>query len=210
MNINPKNIEDYCHQHSSPEPKLLQELVKETYEKSNMPTMLSGRLCGRLLKMLVQLTGARRVLEIGMFTGYSALSIAEGLPDDGKVITCDVDESVAKMAKSFFARSPHGHKIEMVIQDALKTLTQIPGDFDLVFIDADKKNHKNYYELSLNKLKSGGMIVLDNSLWSGKVLNPDDENSLALADLNEYITRDERVENVLLPVRDGFNLVRKI
>jgi caffeoyl-CoA O-methyltransferase len=209
MNITPPSIEDYCQRHSSKEPALLLELTEETYKKTSMPRMLSGQLCGRFLKMLVQISQARRILEIGTFTGYSALSMAEGLPDDGKLITCDINEDSAKIARKYFAKSPHGHKIELVLQDAMKTISTLTNDYDLVFIDADKGGYKNYYEAALGKLKKGGIIVLDNTLWSSRVLDPKDADDFAIAAINDLISRDERVEHVLLPVRDGFHVVRK-
>lgn len=205
-------IVDYCERMTHPEPALLLELKKETYEKTNVPQMLSGHVEGRLLKMLTQLTNARFVVEMGTFTGYSALSIAEGLPPDGRLITCDVDENCAAIARKYFELSPHGHKITLKLGNAIDTIASINQSIDLAFIDADKENHKRYYEALLPKLKKGGLIVIDNCLWSGKVLRPshNDVRTLAIAQTNELASRDERVENVLLSVRDGINVIRKL
>ncbi len=205
-------ISDYCERNTHADPALLQELKRETHAHVRMPQMLCGRVEGRLLKFLVQLIQARHVLEIGTFTGYSALSIAEGLPEDGRLISCDVDEVCTKVARSYFARSPHGHKITLKMGPALETIATLQQQFDFVFIDADKENYKNYYEAVLPKVRRGGLIVFDNMLWSGKVLNPapNDRETQVIAQVNELLTRDERVENVLLSVRDGMNLVRKL
>jgi caffeoyl-CoA O-methyltransferase len=173
--------------------------------------MLCGKIEGRLLKMLVQLTQARSALEIGTFTGYSALSIAEGLPSDGQLTTCDIDEECASMARAYFAKSPHGHKIKLKMGNALDTIRTLETTLDFVFIDADKENYVNYSHAVLPKVRSGGLIVFDNSLWSGLVLDPPkgDKESQAIAEVNNLVALDERVESVLLCVRDGINLVRK-
>lgn len=205
-------INDYCDRLTHEPPRLLHELKEETYAHTSKPRMFSGHVEGRLLKMLVQLLQARCVLEIGTFTGGSALSMAEGLPEDGKLITCDVDKKNTQIALKYFARSPHGHKITLKLGDALKTIKNLDMIFDLVFIDADKENYKNYYEACLPRLRRGGLIVFDNSLWGGLVLNPPpgDLESQTIAQVNELVARDERVENVLLSVRDGMNIVRKL
>lgn len=208
--ITEPSCEEYAHTHTKPEPDLLQDLIKTTHENTNAPQMLTGRVEGRLLKMLVQLTGAKHILEVGMFTGYSALSMAEGLPDKGKIITCDVDDRVKLIAESFFAKSPHGHKVEIRMGKALETIASIDSPIDMAFIDADKSNYKAYYEAILEKLRPGGLIVLDNMLWSGRVVKPEDKQTKAIADTNAHIQADNRVENVLLTVRDGVHLVRKI
>jgi caffeoyl-CoA O-methyltransferase len=202
-------VEGYAKRYTTPEPELLQDLEKTTWAECEMPQMISGRLSGRFLKMLTLLTNARSVIEVGTFTGYSALSIAEGLPQDGRLITCDVDPKTAKLAQTYFDRSPHGKKITLKLGPALETIKSLDGSFDLAFIDADKDNYPFYYEAILNKLRPGGVIAIDNCLWSGKVLTPTDPSTLAIARVNELIARDERVENVILTVRDGINLVRK-
>ena len=202
-------IEDYAILKSEPTDLLLRQLTKETYEKTNCPQMLTGPIEGRFLKMMVQVTGARRVLEIGMFTGYSALSLAEGLPADGELYTCEIDRQVIEIARSYFARSEHGHKIHIIEGLALESLEKISAPLDLVFIDADKQNYLNYYEAVLPKVKQGGVILVDNVLWSGKVLDPREDTDRAIAALNDLIAGDERVDRVLLPIRDGIFFVRK-
>jgi caffeoyl-CoA O-methyltransferase len=209
MNFIDKAISEYVFAYTQPETQLLQDLTKETHEKTTAPQMLTGRLEGRLLKFLVKLSGARKALEIGMFTGYSALSIAEGLPEDGTLITCEVDERVQKIAERYFAQSPHGHKIQVRMGAALGTIDALNERFDFVFIDADKQNYLNYYEATLPKLRSGGLMVIDNTLWSGDVLHPQDESARTIHKLNQRILQDQRVENILLTVRDGIQLVLK-
>ena len=159
--------------------------------------------------MLVQLTGARRVLEIGTFTGYSALSMAAALPDGGEITTCEIDAQHARIAQSFFDRSPHGRKITIRLAPALETVSALKGEFDFVFLDADKENYVNYYEAVLPKLKPGGLLVADNVLWSGKVLDPREKTDRAIVAFNDRVARDARVEQVMLSVRDGILLVRK-
>ena len=203
-------IEEYCSRHSTPENPLLVELTTVTKQKTTLPQMLSGHLSGRFLTMMAQLTGARRVLEIGTFTGYSALCLAQGVVADGWVLTCEIDQKHAAIAQSFFARSPVGHKIKLAVQEAMRTIGDIGEELDLVFIDADKVNYRNYYEACLPKLRRGGYIIIDNALWSGQVLQPVDAESRAIHGLNELISRDERVESLLLPIRDGIHLVRKL
>jgi caffeoyl-CoA O-methyltransferase len=157
----------------------------------------------------VRLLRAKRILELGTFTGYSSLIMAEGLPDDGKVITCDIDPVTTEIAKKYWSRSPHGKKIELKLGPALETVKTIVGLFDLVFIDADKVNYINYWELCLPKIRRGGLLVIDNVLWSGSVLNPEDETERAIAEFNKHVSNDERVEVVMLPIRDGVTLAWK-
>ena len=168
-----------------------------------------GRVEGTFLKLLVRLSGARRALEIGMFTGYSGLMIAAGLPDDGELITCDVDPKVEAIARRYFARSPHGRKIAIRMGPALETIRTLSPSIDFVFLDADKENYPNYYEAVFPLLSPGALIVADNVLWSGKVLDPQEESDRAIAAFNERVTADSRVEKVLLTVRDGMVLARK-
>jgi caffeoyl-CoA O-methyltransferase len=209
MDIVDKDLERYAFDHTLPEPELLRKLADETHARMHMPQMLTGRLEGRALKLLAQISGARRVLEIGTFTGYSALSLAEGLPDDGQVVTCEIENHHAAMAQRYFDQSPHGRKIAIRMGPALETLASLSGPFDLVFIDADKENYPAYYEKAVELVRPGGLILVDNTLWSGLVLKPHDRESKAIADLNKRIVGDDRVENVLLTVRDGLQLVRK-
>jgi caffeoyl-CoA O-methyltransferase len=209
MPIIDQSIEHYAHECTRAEPPLLQRLIDETHRVMKNPGMLTGRVEGRLLKLLVQLSGAKRVLEIGMFTGYSALSMAEGLPDDGTLITCDIDPKAKEVAARYFRDSPHGRKIEIRIAPALETIASLPGPFDLVFIDADKGNYVRYYQAIIDKVRSGGLVAIDNALRGGKVLAPTDDDTAVIDRLNRLIAADERVENSLMTVRDGLNLVRK-
>lgn len=208
----PKPIEDYCLAHTSPVDPLLDELATYTRAHCKLPQMLTGPVEGTFLRMLVEVSGARRVLEIGTYTGYSALSMATGLPDDGKLMTCDIDADTNAIARSFWARSPHGKKIEPHLGPALETLAQFPADmqFDFVFIDADKENYLNYYEAVLPRLRPGDLIAADNTLWSGRVLDPKEKSDHAIVAFNAHVARDVRVEQVLLSVRDGVLLIRKL
>lgn len=207
--IVPKKIEQYCQEHTKPESPLLHELVIETFAQTAFPEMEVGHLEGALLRILVRLLRAKRILELGTFTGYSSLLMAEGLPDDGKLITCDIDPETTQIAKKYWDRSPHGKKIELKLGPALVTLKTIEGLFDLVFIDADKVNYINYWELCLPKIRRGGLLVIDNVLWSGSVLNPEDETERAIDEFNKHVYNDKRVEVVMLPIRDGVTLAWK-
>lgn len=205
-------IERYATEHSSPEPPLLQELAQATREFSKAHNMMVGRLEGRFLKMLVAAVGGSRVLEIGTFTGYSALSMAEAIPAGGRLITCEVNEKHAELARSFIARSPHGDRIELRLGPALDTLRELDGPFDFVFIDADKVSYRDYYELVLPMLSARGLIAVDNVLWSGRVLGQEqaDADTAALRAFNEHIASDPRVECVMVPIRDGLTLIRQV
>ena len=207
--IVPKKIELYCRKNTTPESQLLNELVDETYARTAFPEMQVGHLEGAFLRMLVRLIRAKRVLELGTFTGYSSLVMAQALPEDGKLITCDIDPEATEIAKRYWKRSPHGNKIELRLGHALETLRNIEGPFDLVFIDADKENYINYWELCMPKTRSGGLIVIDNVLWSGGVLEPEDETDRAIAEFNRHVYNDKRVEVVMLPLRDGVTLAWK-
>lgn len=205
----PEEIEKYAHDNTTPESDLFLRLRDETHEKMRYPQMQVGRIEGNYLKMLARLVGARRILEIGMFTGYSALMMAEGLPEDGRIITCDIDPGAEEIARRYFAESQHGHKIEIRMGAALETISTLTGPFDMIFIDADKSNYSNYYEACLPLLRAGGLIVADNVLWSGTVLNPETEDARAIVAFNSRVQADDRVENVLLTVRDGMMLIWK-
>jgi len=202
-------VEQFAHDHTKPESELFSRLREETYREMQSPQMQVGRIEGQFLKMLVRLTGARRVLEIGMFTGYSGLMMAEGLPDDGRLITCDVNPKAEAIASRYFAESEHGHKIEIRMGPALDTIKTLTEPLDMVFIDADKTNYLNYYEAVMPLVRPGGLIVADNVLWSGKVLNPEDDDSRAIVEFDKRVTEDPRVENVCLTVRDGMMLAWK-
>ncbi|WP_372522315.1 O-methyltransferase [Sulfuricaulis sp.] len=209
--IIPRKIEEYCLRHTSARDKLLRELEKYTQRTCADAQMLIGPHEGALLAMLVRLTGARRILEIGTFTGYSALCMAEALPKNSQLTTCEIKLEHADIARSFFARSPHGHKIKLRLGPALQTLAGLPASasFDFVFLDADKENYVNYYEAVLPRLRPGGVIVADNVLWSGYVLAPKKKTDRAVVAFNKHVHRDPRVECVMLPVRDGVSLIRK-
>jgi caffeoyl-CoA O-methyltransferase len=203
-------VEKFAHDHTKPESNLYRRLRDETHEKMQAPQMQVGRIEGKFLKLLVQLTGARNVLEIGMFTGYSALMMAEGMPEDGRLVTCDIDPQAEEIAGRYFAESPHGYKIEVRMGPALESISTLTGPFDLIFIDADKPNYVNYYEATMPLLRPGGLIVADNVLWSGRVLDPQDEDTRGIVSFDQHVQADERVENVCLTVRDGMMLVRKL
>jgi caffeoyl-CoA O-methyltransferase len=209
--IIPRKIEEYCLRHSSPRGKLLAELEKYTRRHCKDAQMLIGPHEGALLAMLVRLSGARRVLEIGTFTGYSALCMAEALPKNGRLITCEINPRHAAITQSFFDRNPHGRKIELRLGPALETLAGLPRAtrFGFVFLDADKENYVNYYEAVLPRLRPGGLIAADNVLWSGRVLVPKTKTDRAIVAFNQHVHRDPRVECVMLPVRDGVSLIRK-
>lgn len=205
-----ERIEAYAAAHTTEVPALLEELAEVTRAKTTAPQMMVGRLEGGFLRLLVGLTRAKRVVEVGTFTGYSALSMASALPDDGELITCEISEEHAAIARSFFAKSPDGGKIQLRLGPALDTLRSLEaGSADLIFIDADKVPYSDYYEEGLRLLRKGGLVVADNVLWSGKVLDPQDESSHALAAFNEKVVADDRVEHVLLTVRDGMMLAHK-
>lgn len=204
-------LEEYCRAHSTPPGPLLDELAAYTRAYCKHPQMLTGPIEGAFLRVLVGLCGARRVLEIGTYTGYSALSMAAGLPDDGELITCDVDPETSDIAQSFFDRSPHGGKIRLLRGSAIKTVASLPAEppFDFVFIDADKESYIDYYEAALPRLRPGRLLAADNALWSGRVLDPKEKSDRAIVAFNAHVVRDSRVEQVLLSVRDGVLLVRK-
>jgi caffeoyl-CoA O-methyltransferase len=205
----PEEIENYAERHTRGLSELHARVWKETHEKTKSPKMMVGPLEAALLRLLVRITAAKRVLEIGMFTGYSALAWAEALPEDGRIVTCDVNPETTEMARRYFAASPHGKKIEVKLGPALETLTTLQGPFDICFIDAEKTGYDAYYDACVELTRRGGLIVLDNMMQGGKVLHPENDKVRGIAALNERILNDERVENVLLPVRDGIMLCYK-
>ncbi|MBM3935431.1 MAG: methyltransferase [SAR202 cluster bacterium] len=209
MSLVSEELEKYSTEHTTQIPAYMQELIRVTHEKAASPQMLSGPIEGMLLQTLAYSIGARRILEFGAFTGFSALMMAEALPDDGVIITCDVNPETSKIAREFFKKSPHGHKIDLRLGNALDTVKTLKGPIDMVFIDADKENYSNYYEASMNLLSTRGIIVVDNVLWSGRVLKPEDASSKAIAAFNERVRNDRRVKHVLLPVRNGVMVIRK-
>jgi caffeoyl-CoA O-methyltransferase len=203
----------YIHEHTTPEHDLFAQLRNETYASLESPQMQVGRVEGRFLELMVKVSKARRVLEIGTFSGYSAMAMAAGLPDYGQLITCDIDPVATAIARRHWDASPWGHKIELRLGDATETLTRLldAGErFDFVFIDADKPGYVRYFDLALELLPIGGVILADNTLWSGRVLDPQTENDHAIVRFNAYVRACPRVEHVLLSIRDGIMFCRKI
>jgi caffeoyl-CoA O-methyltransferase len=208
--VDPK-IEEYAEEHTSPDGELFERLAEETREKTTAPQMMVGRIEGRFLATLVRLSGARRILELGTFTGYSSISMASALPPDGKIITCDVDPDATGIARRYMDESGHGDKIEIRLGPGLETIATLEGPFDIVFIDADKPSYKAYYEAALPLLAENGLVIADNVLWSGRVVDEDedDDSTRAIKDFNEHVRNDDRVVSVMLSVRDGMTLVQK-
>lgn len=212
MDFIPAAIEAYALAHTSAESPLLAQLNRETHAKVLQSRMLSGHLQGRLLSLFSTMLRPRRILEIGTYTGYSALCLAEGLADDGILITIDVNEELESFVRSFFDQSPFGKKIDFRIANAATLIPTLNETFDLVFIDADKLNYGLYYDLVFDKVRPGGVIIADNVLWSGKIVQTNkriDKDTQALLDFNQKLHNDPRVSNVLLPVRDGLMIVWK-
>ena len=211
MAIVDPDVESYAERHTSPPGPLLRELARETERSLEMPQMMVGPLEGRFLEILVFATGAERILEIGTFSGYSALSMAAGLAEGGRILTCEVDPKAAALARHFVEASPYADRIEIREGPALDTVALLDGPFDLVFIDADKVNYGNYYEAVLPKLAERGLIVVDNTLWSGAVLDAADlsADTAAIRTFNQKVRGDERVVCVQLTVRDGVTLIRR-
>ncbi|MBN2080512.1 MAG: class I SAM-dependent methyltransferase [Spirochaetes bacterium] len=207
--VNPR-IEDYCTLMSTPPSTYCEAIYHHTMKTRGDSQMLIGPLQAGFLGFLIAATGARRVLEIGCFTGYSALAMAERLPEDGEVITIDYDEKVAVVAREFWTKSPHGGRISLIVGTALEVLKGLRGPFDFVFIDADKENYIAYLEMVLPMLSEQGIIIADNSLWYGRVVDADtaDPDALAMRAFNEYIRQRDDLESILLPVRDGITLIR--
>lgn len=205
-------LNKYAEQHTSPESELLQRINRETNLEVLMPRMLSGHLQGRILAMVSKMISPSYIVEIGTYTGYSALCMAEGLKEAGKLITIEYNEELQKRILGYFNESEYANLIDLRVGDAMAILPTLATGIDLVFIDADKTNYLNYYNLVFDKLNSGGYILADNVLWSGKVIeevNPDDADTIALKKFNTFVQQDERVENILMPVRDGLMLIRK-
>jgi caffeoyl-CoA O-methyltransferase len=201
-------LDAYVDAHATPLEALLQENHEATYASLSSPQMIAGPVLGRLLRFLVSMVAPRLVLEIGTFTGYSALSMAGGLPPEGRIVTCELSPERAAFAQGYFDRSPWGDRIEVRVGPALDTVNALDGPFDFVFIDADKEGYTDYYEAVVPKLSPGGVIAVDNTLSSGDVVDPVDERDRVMADFNDHVHADERTENVLLSVRDGVTLIR--
>ncbi|MFM7217012.1 MAG: O-methyltransferase [Bacteroidota bacterium] len=212
MDFLPDRLNQYVESHTADESPLLKELNRETYAKVLMPRMLSGHLQGRVLAMLSRMIRPKRILEIGTFTGYSALCLAEGLQEHGSLHTIDINDELSGMVDRYMKSSGLSDRIHCYWGNALDIIPVFDFEFDLVFIDADKINYQKYYELALPKLSAGGWIIADNVLWSGKILDPTtqmDADTAALYRFNEHVRADNRVETVLLPVRDGLMIIRK-
>jgi len=210
ISIVSEQIDAYCEKHTTPLSPLFDDLRKQTYEKTTAPQMQVGHLEGSFLKFLVASSKANLVVEFGTFTGFSSLAMAEALPDNGKLFTCDIDPVNTAIAREFWAKSPHGKKIELLLGPGLESIKKITQPIEFVFIDADKQNYLNYWEAVMPKLKPGGLIVVDNVLWSGRVLDPKEASDKSIAEFNEHALKDRRVDVVLLPVRDGMLLARKL
>ena len=222
------SIDIYVDAHCSPEPEYLQQVYRETNLFTVNPRMVSGHLQGRLLKMLVELTNAHNVIEIGTFSGYSALALAEGLPQDGRLVTIEVNDEMEDFIRRQFASAPHGNKIDLVIGDAIEILTNLSTNkpiancqlsilnsqlkYDLAFIDADKRHYQEYLDLLIPLMHPGALIIADNTLWDGKVLienpHPSDKQTIAIKAFNDALLTDSRVEPLILPLRDGLTLIR--
>lgn len=211
MHFIPKKIDDYAVQHTQEEPEILAKLTRETFQKVLQPRMLSGHYQGRLLSIISKIAAPHRILEIGTYTGYSAICLAEGLTHNGELHTIDINEELADVQRKYFDLSGFGKKIHQYLGNALEIIPKINGKFDLVFIDADKPNYPAYFELVMEKMNPGGIILTDNVLWSGKVIEvvkEDDESTKALLTYNKQIAEDPRIETVMLPIRDGLSISR--
>jgi predicted O-methyltransferase YrrM len=209
MDILNEDLQHYAEQHTSPESDLLKKINRDTHANVLMPRMLSGHLQGRVLAMISKMIEPQRVLEIGTYTGYSAICMAEGLAKNGKIITIDINEELEERVRGYF--EPWQDKIDYKIGNALEIIPTLRETFDLVFIDADKGNYSNYFDLIIDKVRTGGVILADNVLWSGKVLDKKpDADTRAIVAFNKKILEDSRVENVLLPIRDGIMMIRKL
>jgi len=209
----PEKLDDYVVAHSQDEPELLQQLTRETYQKILQPIMLSGPYQGRVLSMISKLIRPKSVLELGTFTGYATLCLAEGLHPEGEIHTIDVNEELEDFQRKYFDKSEFGQQIHQHLGSAIDILPNLDKSFDLVFIDADKPNYVNYFHLIIDKLRPGGIILSDNVLWHGKVIEPvepKDISTNAVLEFNTLLKEDPRIETVLLPIRDGLTISRKI
>ncbi|MEO5788172.1 MAG: O-methyltransferase [Gelidibacter sp.] len=212
MNFLPEALDDYITANSEDEPELLQRLSRETHQKILQPRMLSGHYQGRLLSIISKIANPKCILEIGTYTGYSALCLAEGLQKNGELHTIDINEELVDFQRKYFDESGYGKQIHQHLGDALDIIPQLKINFDIVFIDADKENYSKYFHLIIDKLNPGGIILSDNVLWSGKVIEPlkkDDKSTEGLMEYNKLLKDDDRIETVMLPIRDGLTLSRK-
>lgn len=211
--MNEYKIEEYILSHIDSEPELLKRMTREAHVKLLRPRMISGNIQGRLLKMLAALLKPDNILEIGTFTGYSALCLAEGAPENSKIVTIEIDDEMESFIQKYVHESEYGHKIELKIGDALQIMNRYRDNyFDLIFIDANKRDYCAYYDMAINKLKNGGVILADNTLWNGKVVEQivnHDEQTKGVFDFNNQIKEDTRIEKIILPIRDGLTIIRK-
>jgi len=204
------NIHKYCKEHTASDNRLLSELEKYTWDNEDVPQMISGQMVGKFLQSIIRMIAAQKIVEVGTFTGYSALQMAEAIPLAGEIHTCELMKKHAATAQSFFDKSDYGKKITIHQGPALESLETLKvGNFDMAFIDADKSNYLEYYQRCLVLIRAGGVIILDNMLWSGSVIDPKDDDSQALRKTGDYIQEDTRVFNMLLPIRDGLMLCIK-
>lgn len=213
MSFVEKELEAYAEKFSTPESGILKKLNRETYAKVLRPRMLSGHIQGKFLKMISQMINPKNVLEIGTYTAYSAIAIAEGLEEGAKLITTEINIELEDFINGYISEAGMNDKIELIIGDAIEIIPKLKEEFQLVFIDADKENYKDYFELILPKVSQGGFILADNVLWSGKVLKEphhNDKDTIALQKFNAFVNDDPRVENVILPFRDGLTIMRKL
>lgn len=212
MHFIPEKLDKYVVSHTEDEPDLLQQLTRETYQKILNPRMLSGHYQGRVLSLLSKIVNPKNILEIGTYTGYSALCLAEGMHVLGELHTIDVNEELVDFQRKYFNKSPYGNQIFQHLGNALEIIPMLDKTFDLIFIDADKDNYPNYFKCIIDLLNPGGIILSDNVLWSGKIiepLHPDDTSTKALLEYNALLKNDARVETILLPIRDGLTISRK-
>ena len=214
MHFIPDELDDYVVNHSENEPELLKQLTRETYQKILQPRMLSGHYQGRFLSMISKLINPKNILEIGTYTGYSALCLAEGMQTNGELHTIDINEELIDFQRKYFDKSAYGKQMFQHLGNALDIIPKLDKTFDLVFIDADKENYSNYFNIIIDKLNPGGIILSDNVLWSGKILDTtikkDDTSTPALIEYNKLLKNDNRVETVVLPIRDGLTISRKL
>lgn len=210
MELLHETLKLYLEQYCEPEPELLKHIDRETNLKVLMPRMVSGHYQGRVISLLTKLVNPKNILEIGTFTGYATLCFAEGLAEDGKIITLDINEELEDRVRGYFAQSAYADKIDYRIGNAMEIIPTLKETFDMVFIDADKKNNLNYYHLVFNQVKPGGLIIVDNVLWSGKVVaQKEDKDTSNIINFNDEIAKDQSVEKLILPVRDGLFIIRK-
>jgi len=206
-----ENIHKYCKAHTVSDNRLLSELERYTWDNEDVPQMISGQMVGKFLQSIIRMIAAQKIVEVGTFTGYSALQMAEAIPLDGEIHTCELMKKHVETAQSFFDKSDYGKKITIHQGPALESLEQMKSvSFDLAFIDADKSNYLEYYQHCLVLIRTGGVIVLDNMLWGGDVLDPQDDDAKALRRTGDFIKNDQRVFNTLLPIRDGLMLCIKL